>query len=756
MKKPTLLDYTPAFACADPAVRAGNLAAMMKIIAENPIEDKATTVHTGAEGPWDRDILHDRLMAWRNGTKGTDHEFVFDETARENGFQIRCPGYYGWPDGEQHEDLSENVNDSSIVYEENGWPRFSCKHNHCGEGAEHGKKTWLDLQNFYDPERKLHKLEREEVDLENEKFENDLASDAEAWAETSERMAKLARETAKETAKESEPTDPRAAFKKANTLITAQIDGIMNPPLEKGEKMPPERERNRDASLVLYKHLKTTGKLYNCGNVATYVDSYTHELIEITKGDPKFTRMMMNFGIGPEKLLDYFGKWMGAMATNSPDNQVYAMAYYDKHDHTLYVNEYDNNFLKIASDGTVTRHHNGEFDMLFRDGGENECDPLNADLSTLNAPQALRPGGLIQKEILDTILYDANGVGRDDAHIILMTSLLALFFFERVPSNPYIYLYGAGASMKSSLATKVGKLLQGHKFAPRPSTEDESKLKDMAMSMPFIVLDEANNLKKLMNLLKTLATGGTDTRRELYTTGTMRHTPYQARIWMTANTASLTNETISARMMIIDAGERTEAEPYRSEHYLIWTKEQRNALWTDLISRLSRAMIELRDADASGQGDLASEHRMSSFFIFGRAMAKQEGWEDEFLTAMRAMDGRQKVTSSEGNEILDLLAKLPVSYGTQDLLAREWCEIIWRLVDKDNLEMRRKAMSVGWVARQFSDNQHMLRMKFGMKTTINKKTHTTSYKFPKLDGSGVFRPTIGGLSPEDDPKNERV
>ncbi len=169
----------------------------------------------------------------------------------------------------------------------------------------------------------------------------------------------------------------------------------------------------------------------------------------------------------------------------------------------------------------------------------------------------------IQQEILDTILYSENGVGRDDAHAILMTSILALFFYERVPSNPYIYLYGAGASMKSSLAVKVGKLLQGHRFAPRPSTEDEEKLKALAMSMPFIVLDEANNLKRLMNILKTLATGGMDTRRELYTTCSMRHTPYQARIWMTANTASLTNETISARMMIIDAGERTETEPSR-------------------------------------------------------------------------------------------------------------------------------------------------------------------------------------------------
>ena len=51
-----------------------------------------------------------------------------------------------------------SLNDSCIVYVENGWPRFSCRHNHCGEGAAHGKKTWKDLQNFYDPERRLHRV----------------------------------------------------------------------------------------------------------------------------------------------------------------------------------------------------------------------------------------------------------------------------------------------------------------------------------------------------------------------------------------------------------------------------------------------------------------------------------------------------------------------------------------------------------------------------------------------------------------------
>jgi hypothetical protein len=121
---------------------------------------------------------------------------------------------------------------------------------------------------------------------------------------------------------------------------------------------------------------------------------------------------------------------------------------------------------------------------------------------------------------------------------------------------------------------RVGKLIQGKRFKVRFAEDDVQQMKDMAISLPFLVLDEANNVKKLTNLLKAVGTGAMDSRRELYTTAKMRYTPYQARIWMTANTASLTNETISSRMLIIDAAPRTEAEPFRSEHYLEWTQEK--------------------------------------------------------------------------------------------------------------------------------------------------------------------------------------
>jgi hypothetical protein len=134
---------------------------LLQIIAENPIADAKVTKHGTGEGHFSRDLLYARFEAWAEKYEGRNGErFVFEETDRRDGFRILCPGNteQGWPDGEQHETVGEPLNDSCIVYMENGWPRFSCRHNHCGEGAAHGKKTWKDLQDFYDKDRQFYRI----------------------------------------------------------------------------------------------------------------------------------------------------------------------------------------------------------------------------------------------------------------------------------------------------------------------------------------------------------------------------------------------------------------------------------------------------------------------------------------------------------------------------------------------------------------------------------------------------------------------
>src|ERR1035441_8551142 len=519
------------------------------------------------------------------------------------------------------------------------------------------------------------------------------------------------------------PTETEAAVaKKITAILRSPGLSVKNP-----DGMT-DQEKTHAICRMIFKHLKDNGKLFNCGNVATFVDNQKREIIQVTKGNPHFTRLLMRYGVDPaDKATPAIGMFLGSMATTAPENTVYLMSLYNRDEHVLYVNEYAGNFLKIDSTGVVTRMRNGDDDILFTDGREGRSEPLVADLDAaksqarLCGPLALESGpGLIKREILDTINYSEDGVGKDSAQLILLLCILALFFPERIPSMPQTFLIGQGASMKTSLAVKVGRLVHSRKFAALAATDDEQKLKDMAISLPFLVLDEANQVKKLTNVLKVIATGGIDHRRELYTTAEMRSTPYQARIWVTANNDSLTNETITARLMIIDAAARTEAEPYCSEHYLVWSEDERNAIWTELIGRLAASMRALALADAKGEGNLHVSHRMSSFFVFGRALARECGVEDQLMGAMNAMTDRQTNASAQDNKILSLINSLPESYKCSEFgatgmrTAEEWAGIFGQVVSDRNIELQREACRPGWVRFQFTSNVKLLTNLCGM------------------------------------------
>ena len=108
-----------------------------------------TVVPLGPDaGSYDLDKLAAVLALWADKNDGFQYESA--RTSKGPGFRITCPGAEGWPDGATHSEPG-GLNGSTVVYVENGHPRFSCRHAHCSEGAAGGKKTWKNLQLALDP-----------------------------------------------------------------------------------------------------------------------------------------------------------------------------------------------------------------------------------------------------------------------------------------------------------------------------------------------------------------------------------------------------------------------------------------------------------------------------------------------------------------------------------------------------------------------------------------------------------------------------
>jgi hypothetical protein len=524
------------------------------------------------------------------------------------------------------------------------------------------------------------------------------------------------------------------------------------------------RQKQIDVAETIYASLQRTGKIYNCGGAATWVDSETRKVLEIVPNSAKTSALLIDYGIMPETALaKIVGRYIEAKATTTAKKAtIYTLGFYDQAAGALYVNEHGTYFLKITARG-IERIQNGDDDMLFADG-EDTCEPLQADLAAA-AAQAKKPAlsgledSLLEKYIFSELKYPQHGIGRENARLILILAVLGLFLRELMRQYPNVYFVGPGASLKTSLAWKIGLLLVGQKFQPTSAKTDENEVRNLLINRPFVVVDEANNLSKLENLMRMAVTGGEDMRRKLYTTDTMQAKPFQARLWMTANTDSLTNEANASRQIIIDAGAREEEKPYRSTRFVFGNfGEVRNAIWTELVGRLAAAVHEIQQSDLAGAGDLNVASRLSDFFVIGHTLASAAGLQEDMKRAELALKERQERMADEGNEFLYLMRTLPISYnarimpsqnGGEPALAgsrtlAEWQSIIHAQVPDSNRELKAKAARLAWVRYQIQHNEHTLRNELGMirgetRNGYGKKVAT--YAFTGLEGPAIAAPT---------------
>ena len=484
----------------------------------------------------------------------------------------------------------------------------------------------------------------------------------------------------------------------------------------------------------------------------------TRRNIQVTKDGQEFLSLLATFGVlAGDPVAAQIAKFLDTACCQFPKATIHLLSHYDKNAHVLYANEYGGNYLKITETG-VERKRNGDDGILF-DWGEGKCDPLEADLGIATVwgflqGSSLDPdtfGGLIKKEILDVVRYSEEGVGRDNAHMLLMGSLLALYFPERLSwATPFVVFTGVTGSMKSALVRCVGRLLQGRRFdmTPAPDGNSIQTLKDICISYPFVGLDEANRLKGLSDILKVIATGGTDSRRVLYTTSTMQEKPYQARLWMTMNTGDPHEESVSGRMLIIDAAARSD---YKATIYLRWSREYRNEIWTELVMRLLGAMSAIAEAERSGEANITVNHRMSDFFVFLKTLSLAEyGYEERINQAMLATASRQGTAVADAMELTDLLAKMSTDHNNKWKTAKEWGEILSDLADPSDRELRKKCRSKNSISYWFRGNERLLTERFGLRRDIDKHKHVTKFMFTKFTERPIWLKDVASADHNDE------
>ena len=450
-----------------------------------------------------------------------------------------------------------------------------------------------------------------------------------------------------------------------HTILKKYAANIANVLAESSKEMPWETKQRRVLEL-LQDALAAVGKVYLVGGLPVLVERESGSVLHLMPGKD-LDRFLDACGFLPGA-----GDWDRLLSRklqsrlDIPHNFVHSIAHFDAETSTLYLNEWAGTFLRLDSHGICTRHKVGEFDVLF-DQAQEPHEPL--DLDKINAQRGPALAWTEESPLVRFIFSigkfsESSGIGRLNCITVLLLFTLAILFQERVMVIPVCHLCGLSGSKKSALSVALGWVLSGlgMKFSATACPENVADVQNALINAKgLLVLDEANSLRPLTNLIKSVVTGGEFKRRVLYTTDTERTYPIDCSLMLPANFDSATDAALVARCLKIDMGNPGEdGEGWRGDFHVRqeWRREGvRQRCWEDLVLRCAAIMRYLKAAAEKGEDDIRVPHRMSGFWSFAVAIAKQEGAETERLVlgALEAITAEQRRSLNTFDDLLPLL-----------------------------------------------------------------------------------------------------
>lgn len=314
----------------------------------------------------------------------------------------------------------------------------------------------------------------------------------------------------------------------------------------------------------------------------------------------------------------------------------------------------------------MTRHINGEFDLLFLMGAA----PHKTDLAQISADRALtwtEDDALIKHVLSVGVFSESTGLQRHHAMNVLLAWLLAVVAKERVKTVPIPLLNGPSGSRKTAMSQAIGSVIspEGLDFRVVSCPSNAADTENVLINAHGIVaLDEFQNAKALSTLLKATTTGAVVKRRILYTTGGERTYTPDAVPFLTINDDVWCDEATQKRLLRIGMGQPSmETGGWRGDFFIRrdWIDGHiREKAWHELVSRLAGAMRLLTRARNVGREDIVVAHRMSGFWSFILAIAEQEGPKvlQDMQASMSAVDESQSSASEMGDDLLEMLTEL--------------------------------------------------------------------------------------------------
>jgi hypothetical protein len=230
--------------------------------------------------------------------------------------------------------------------------------------------------------------------------------------------------------------------------------------------------------------------------------------------------------------------------------------------------------------------------------------------------------------------------------------IYTVFFPALFPSRVILCAIGPMGSGKTTTVKLVGRTFFGPSFDPTPLPHKPDDLDAALTNETFVLLDNADKRESwLEDKLAVAATGGSVTRRALFTTNEHVRFPIRAAIAITARTPQFRREDVADRLLLLFM-ERFQG--FTAQQLLEAVMASRR---DELMTRLVRGLPPLLRALRDTQGESPrSSFRMADFAAFAHRVGPCFGFDANAVEAtLRGMGNIQRRFSSEDEPVIDLL-----------------------------------------------------------------------------------------------------
>ncbi len=406
-----------------------------------------------------------------------------------------------------------------------------------------------------------------------------------------------------------------------------------------------EFEISNDVWKIIVGDLDERGHLYRQSSQGYFFPADQKKLIAQDDSDKELSRLLAKYSLnGSEKVREFIGEALHVetLSTGQPTT-VCRLAHYAKDRYTLYVYNHANGIYRVTANG-IELVDNGTDGILFLHDGRNETfktvdEPISADL--------------FPRVVTNQINFEPGQLTLAEQQTVFEWWFLSLFFGSILPTRPLLAFIGPKGSGKSLTLRKVRTILFGSRFQVKNLPATEGDVDAIVTNSSFAAFDNADSKVQWLNdRLAICATGGTFSKRVLFTTNQLVDYPIDCFVGITSRAPHFTRDDVADRLLIHHVHRLAEGQFISEQELMAEALRHRDQLMTLVLRQAQDAIRALKATEGR---TYRTGFRMADFATFALRLAEHRGGREYAETIFTKMCEEQAAFTLEGDPLVELL-----------------------------------------------------------------------------------------------------